>query len=176
MHISTSSPSSANTVSKQNPLMMNFAAKKTLFYANLAQIQQGDVKAVYDINNIFVREFEAMIVLKTRDPLNLFYVKSYGTLEITGFIKELNLGPGFSRLKNNIIPISETRAFPANVAFSIMSHNPLDLKGFLFNLSLKNTMIFYHTFLQMMLNLLNGLIIMHFEFYHCDLKPLNIMF
>jgi hypothetical protein len=57
-----------------------------------------------------------------------------------------------------------------------MNYNAFDLRRLVGDLTQKKTMLLHHTLLQMMLNLLNGLIILKFEFHHCDLKPANIMF
>jgi hypothetical protein len=160
----------------KKPTLMTFAAKKSLFFASSEKIKKEDFNRIYGKNITLVRELEAMAVVKTRDPFNLFYVKSFGTLDITKFIKDFSLRSGLSELQNNEIRITDEKSLPANVAFSVMNHNPFDLKTFLNKLNSKKTMMFYHTFLQMMLNLLNRLIIMHFQFYHCDVKPPNIMF
>jgi hypothetical protein len=172
---SVHSTESQNTILKK-PIIDSFAAKKSLFFARSKNVKQQDYQAIYNKNQGLVREFEAMTVVKTRDPLNLFYVRNFGVLDITRFVKELNLGNNFPKLQNNVVPLDHTKGIYGNIAFSVMSYNPFDLETFLVNLDIKKSMMFYHTFLQMMLNLLNGLIIMNFEFYHCDLKPLNIMF
>jgi serine/threonine protein kinase len=173
---STSVHSSDTNAKITKQTLRSFAIKKTLFYVGAEEVRLEDYEPIYTKNLSLVRELEANILIKKRDPLNLFYVKYYGSLDITHFLKELTPRPNFPQLQHNVIPITEEKATYANVAFSVMNSNPFDLETFLNNLNLKRTMMWYHTFLQMMLNLLNGLIILNFEFYHCDLKPQNIMF
>jgi hypothetical protein len=157
-------------------LMIPFAAKKSIFYAVSPNTNQENYEVIYGLNRSFLRELEANMVVKTRDPLSLFYIKNYGSVDITEFIDNLNLKSYIPEVNDNLIQIDEENFLKGNVGFLIMNQNAFDLKTFMEKLNLKKTMMFYYTFLQMMLNLLNGLIIMHFEFEHCDLKPGNIMF
>jgi hypothetical protein len=156
------------------PKTYTFAAKKSMFFVGTNTVKNNDFNNIYFKNQGLVRELEAMTAAKARDPLNLFYVRNFGTLDITSFIDNMNLGGDFLGIQKHFIDTPSN--LKANVAFSVMNNNPFDLEAYLVNLSKKESMMFYHTFLQMMLNLLNGLIIMKFEFYHCDLKPLNVMF
>jgi hypothetical protein len=66
--------------------------------------------------------------------LNLFYVKNFGTFDVTKFITELELEPELSQPKTKIIPVSETKALPGKVAFSVMCYKSFDLETFQVNL------------------------------------------
>jgi hypothetical protein len=158
------------------PAVTTFAAKRFIFYINKKTVREDELGPVEETNDAMSRELEALAVARVMDPSHLFYVRNFGNLEIFKFLKKLNLKPPLDELQDNAIYISDQKSLPGNVGFSVMSANAFDLEFLLVNLSLNKTLFPYYIFLQMIINLANGLIILQNQFYHCNLTPKNIMF
>lgn len=160
---------------------MLFAVKQTRFYKN-PQIENEAKKKVLDKYNIkALREALIWDDMRKRDPFHLFHPMFFGFVDMTKQLEDAAGKDEFKDIVKRKIEIDRLaqndndKYVQGDMEISVSEFIPMDLHKYLVAVRKGEVTWFLHTQLQMMMNLINGNLILGNEYFNCDIKPINIM-
>ena len=174
---------------------------KQMYYNKERDFEDFDSEGKESINEqnfMALQEVLALEFANKQDPLNHFFIKTYGALEMHRFFtleqKELTkqerlrrdqkknepkLGPIPKKLSNLVENYKKnsksTDPLLPTEAWFVMDYQRLSLFNYLDLNAKKGAIAHFGTRLEVALNLAKGLSLIHDDYYHCDLKPQNVM-